>query len=295
MSVKAVEGVKETGIKHVRPANKWKDMEGNSCKAWWPLSQTAWRISAKQFSGSTVLIVEIHSQLHDVAFQVQVGQMRHEKWVSVASCWHDSGSRIWAHNSCECRTSGHSLKHFQSQCAKPECQGAIPIKQQARQKNGNIAKKCQTVRVEKPHPASGILQLGPRQASLQWLLLDVSCKTGWKLFATCIQQRKFQKIDLSLEAILTDISQVDNHWMPCTERSHRKRLFQQRHKEKKTWPIQFAVMHRKSFRCWTKQILQLQLVRPRFPFDASTICVKTHRHKLKRIVPSDNWWEPTDS
>jgi hypothetical protein len=34
MSVKAVEGVKETGIKHVRPANKWKDMEGNSCKAW---------------------------------------------------------------------------------------------------------------------------------------------------------------------------------------------------------------------------------------------------------------------
>jgi hypothetical protein len=24
-------------------------------------------------------IVEIHSQLHDVAFQVQVGQMRHEK------------------------------------------------------------------------------------------------------------------------------------------------------------------------------------------------------------------------
>ena len=106
--------------------------------------------------------------------------MRHEKWVSLASCWHDSGSRIWAHNSCECRTSGHSLKHFQSQCAKPECQGAIPIKQQARQKNGNIAKKCQTVRVEKPHPASGILQLGPRQASLQWLLLDVSCKSGWK-------------------------------------------------------------------------------------------------------------------
>lgn len=141
-------------------------------------------------------IMEIHSQLHDVAFQVQVGQMRHEKWVSVASCWHDrwaktrdlrpstakawTGSRIWAHNSCECRTSGHSLKHFQSQCAKPECQGAIPIKQQARQKNGNIAKKCQTVRVEKPHPASGILQLGPRQASLQWLLLDVSCKSGWK-------------------------------------------------------------------------------------------------------------------
>jgi hypothetical protein len=32
-----------------------------------------------------------------------------------------------------------------------------------------------------------------------------------KLFAACIQQRKFQKIDLSLEAILTDISQVDNH------------------------------------------------------------------------------------
>ena len=246
-------------------------------------------------SVNCTIIMEIHSQLHDVAFQVQVGQMRHEKWVSVASCWHDSGSRIWAHNSCECRTSGHSLKHVQSQCAKPECQGAIPIKQQARQKNGNIAKKCQTVRVEKPHPASGILQLGPRQASLQWLLLDVSCKTGWKLFATCIQQRKFQKIDLSLEAILTDISQVDNHWMPCTERSHRKRLFQQRHKEKKTWPIQFAVMHRKSFKCWTKQILQLQLVRPRFPFDASTICVKTHRHKLKRIVPSDNWWEPTDS
>ena len=116
-----------------------------------------------------------------------------------------------------------------------------------------------------------------------------------KLFAACIQQRKFQKIDLSLEAILTDISQVDNHWMPCTERSHRKRLFQQRHKEKKTWPIQFAVMHRKSFKCWTKQILQLQLVRPRFPFGASTIRVKTHRHKLKRIVPSDNWWEPTDS
>ena len=57
-------------------------------------------------------------------------------------------------------------------------------------KNGNIAKKSQTVRVEKPHPASGILQLGPRQASLQWLLLDVSCKTSWKLFAAYIQQRK---------------------------------------------------------------------------------------------------------
>ena len=82
--------------------------------------------------------------------------------------------------------------------------------------NSKQGKKMETL--PKPHPASGILQLGPRQASLQWLLLDVSCKTGCKLFAACIQQRKFQKVDLSLKTISTDISHVDNHRMPCKQR-----------------------------------------------------------------------------